>query len=80
VAEVDSPGDVAERLDRKPADHRAAGIPLVWVIYPDTRTAWVYRGERAEFIDADGALDGGDVLPGFRLPLADPFAAAGDAI
>jgi Uma2 family endonuclease len=80
AAEIVSPGDEAEYLDRKLADYRAARIPLVWVIYPGTRTALVYRGSHVQFIDTDDVLDGGDVLPGFSLPLADLFAAAGDAL
>ena len=80
VAEVVSPHDKATRLNSKLADYRAAGIPLVWVIYPETRTAYVYRGDQAQFIGADGALNGEDVLPGFQLKLADIFAAAGDLL
>jgi Uma2 family endonuclease len=80
VVEVVSPHDRAERLQRKLADYRAAAIPVVWVIYPDTRTAYVHAGDNVTFIPADGVLDGGGVLPGFSLPLADLFAAAGDLI
>jgi Uma2 family endonuclease len=80
VAEVVSPNEPAARLNRKVEDYRQAGIPLIWVIYPDTRTAIEYRGRHTETIPADGALDGGDVLPGFRLPLAELFEAAGGLI
>lgn len=72
--EVVSPGDRVEALEKKLADYRAAGIPLVWVIYPGTRTARIQHADgRVAFIDADGVLDGGDVLPGFRLRLGDLF-------
>jgi Uma2 family endonuclease len=80
VAEVVSPNGEAGRLEAKIDDSRDAGIPLVWIVYPETRTACAHRGQQVEFIDTDGVLDGGDVLPGFRLPLAERFAAAGDAI
>jgi Uma2 family endonuclease len=74
VADVAAPGETAEYISRKLFDYRRAGISLVWVIHPETRTAYVHRGERIEFIDADGVLDGGEILPGFSLSLAELFA------
>jgi Uma2 family endonuclease len=80
VAEVVSPGERAEKLNAKLEDYRLAAIPLIWVIYPGTRTALEYRSDRLTFIDTDGVLDGGDVVPGFSLRLASLFEAAGDLI
>ncbi|MFN0147733.1 MAG: Uma2 family endonuclease [Dehalococcoidia bacterium] len=77
VAEVVSPNDLAEALQRKIRDYRNAGVGLIWVIYPDTRTAYVYRrGHPIREVEADGTLDGEDVLPGFSLSLAALFATA----
>jgi len=46
----------------------------VWIIDPETRTAEAYTApDQKTAIPANGALDGGDVLPGFRLPLAKLF-------
>jgi Uma2 family endonuclease len=73
AAEVVSPNDEAGRLEAKIEDYRDAGIPLVWVVYRETRTAGAHRGQRVELVDTDGVLDGGDVLSGFRLPLAELF-------
>jgi Uma2 family endonuclease len=80
VAEVVSPGERAEKLNAKLEDYRLAAIPLIWVIYPGTRTALEHRSDRLTFIDTDGVLDGGDVLPGFSLRLASLFEAAGDLL
>ena len=76
AVEVVSPNDNARLLEEKVQEYLDAGIRLVWVIYPDSRTAHVYRpGETAARIGPAGALDGEDVLPGFRLPLAELFPA-----
>jgi Uma2 family endonuclease len=51
-------------------DYLEAGLSLVWVIQPDTRSATVYRsdGSTIALTEAD-ALDGEDILPGLQLPL-----------
>jgi hypothetical protein len=48
----------------------------VWLIDPQSETAKVYTSaKRSKPFDAAGTLDGGKVLPGFKLALADLFAA-----
>lgn len=60
----------AETLD-KVAQWLKAGVPLVWVVDSERRTARVYRADGSEsFLNAGDALDGEDVLPGFHCPLA----------
>lgn len=74
VAEVVSPNDLAEDLERKLAEYRGAGIPLIWVIYPATRTAHILGASRQRIeLGPAGVLDGEDILPGFTLSLADLF-------
>jgi len=52
-----------------------AGVRLVWVVDPGSRTATVHReGGQGLLLTGDAELDGEDVLPGFRLPLPDLFA------
>jgi hypothetical protein len=49
----------------------------VWQIDPDTLTAEVFTGpDDPTTIGPDGELDGGDVLPGFRLSLRKLFERA----
>lgn len=49
-------------------------VHLAWVIDPVAMTADIYTAPDAKTtIDASGVLDGGDVLPGFRVPLAKLF-------
>ncbi len=76
VVEVVSPGDEIEAFEAKLDEFRAAGIPLIWVIYPGTRRAHVLGANRSRTeIAPDGIVDGEDVLPGFSCKLADLFNA-----
>lgn len=76
VVKVVSPGDRVEDLERKLAEYREAGIPLIWVIHPATQSAHVLGAKlRLSEVAADGVLDGGEVLPGFSCNLAELFAS-----
>ena len=74
--EVLSKGNTPAEMERKLREYFLAGVRLVWLIDPRQRQATVYTGPDAPAatLDAEQALDGGDVLPGFRLPLAELFA------
>ncbi len=62
-------------MDRKLRDYFKAGVNLVWYIEPETRTARAYTAASVwTEIGPDGSLLGGEVLPGFELPLAQLFA------
>ncbi len=77
AVEVISPGNSKAEMDRKLARilHRRAR--LVWYVYPRTRTVKVFTGpERPTTVREHETLDGGNVLPGFALPLKDLFAKA----
>jgi Uma2 family endonuclease len=73
-AEVVGPNDRAGRVRGLVADYLCAGVRLVWVLYPELGLADVYEAaDRVRVLGRADALDGGPVLPGFRLPLADLF-------
>jgi Uma2 family endonuclease len=73
VAEVLSPSDSPDDLRLKVANFLAAGV-VVWVVEPDSKTVEVYTpGQKAYKFSVDDTLDGGDVLPGFSLPVKDIF-------
>ena len=75
VVEVVSPSDRASEVAAKAAMWLDAGVRLVWVVDPQARLAAVHHpGGLVTVLREDGALDGEDVLPGFRLPLAPLFA------
>jgi Uma2 family endonuclease len=78
AVEVLSKGNTAKEMKRKLREYFAGGARLAWYIDPRTQTARSYTAENNEvFVPADGALDGGEVLPGFKLSLADLFAKVG---
>ena len=73
--EVMSPADTLARLHEKLVLYFEHGARLAWVINPTERNALVYRGPEADrLLRVSDALEGEDVLPGFRLPLAELFA------
>jgi Uma2 family endonuclease len=75
AVEVISKSNTPEEMDRKLADYFAARVRLVWYVYPESREVRVYvtPGQVKVLGEAD-TLDGLDVLPGFRLPVAELFA------
>jgi Uma2 family endonuclease len=76
AVEVLSKSNTKAEIDRKLRDFFSAGVKLAWVIDPKTLAAKVYTtAVRFKELGPDGVLDGGRVLPGFKLPLADLFAA-----
>lgn len=74
--EVLSPSNTAREIDRKLRELFGAGCQLAWIVDPETKTAKVHTSaKRFKPLDIRGTLDGGKVLPGFKLPLAELFAA-----
>lgn len=74
VVEILSEGNTRKEMDRKRREYFAAGTQLVWIIDPDARTGAVYtEPSTPTVLTASDTLTGGDVLPGFSLPLADLF-------
>lgn len=75
AVEVLSASNTPAEMRRKLQDYFTAGVRLVWFIDPVVQTARVFTSPgRGRSIGRDGVLDGGDVLPGFRLPLRELFA------
>ncbi len=74
VVEVISPSNTRKEMQIKLKEYFLGGVKLVWLIYPEKRTAEAYTApDKVVAIPADGTLDGGTVLPGFRLVLAKLF-------
>jgi Uma2 family endonuclease len=78
VVEVISPTDLAEDVQVKVVEYFQAGVSLLWVIYPRTRQVHVYESlSSIRGLSRADELDGGKVLPGFRLPLTELFLESG---
>ncbi len=78
AVEVLSPSNTTAEMDRKRAEYFAGGTRLVWIVDPVGRTFAVYTpgGSEPALFGVGGTVDGGDVLPGFTLDVADVFAQA----
>jgi Uma2 family endonuclease len=77
AVEVISKGNTPAEMARKIKEYFASGVLAVWLIYPKTQTAEVYSSPtHCEQVAKNEALDGGTLLPGFRLPLKTIFARA----
>jgi Uma2 family endonuclease len=75
AVEVLSEGNTPGEMDRKLRDYFFAGTRLVWYIDLRRRTVRVYTGpDQCVELNERQTLDGGAVLPGFSLPLAQLFA------
>jgi Uma2 family endonuclease len=75
VVEVVSPSHTGPSIAEKVAIYREAGVRLIWIVDPKRRTVQIHRSDGTEvLLTEDEALEGEDVLPGFRLPVAAIFA------
>ena len=74
VVEVVSPSDTRRAVQEKADGWLSAGAKLVWLIYPNTRTATAYRSlEDAIQLSENDSLNGEDVVPGFSCRVGDLF-------
>lgn len=75
AVEVVSP---AEDIFRKAYEYLRAGTRLVWAVYTDEKIVYVLRldadgGLYSKPFDLESTLSGGEVLPGFSLPVREIF-------
>lgn len=75
AVEVLSRSNTPGEMTLKVSEYFEAGSRLVWIIDPETQTAEVYTApDECRRLKATQSLDGGGVLPGFKLPLKELFA------
>lgn len=75
AVEVLSASNTPAEMKRKRREYFKAGVLLIWIIDPEKRTVMVYTSvKNVRTLTEKDTLDGGDVLPGFTLALADLFA------
>ncbi len=78
AVEVLSVSNTRREMERKRREYFQGGARLVWELDPRKQTARVYTDvDQFQEIGPDGSLEGGEVLPGFVLPLQQLFARAG---
>ena len=72
--EVVSPSNKANEVVRKLREYFRAGVRQVWVVYPETSQVYIYDApDQIRVLGRDKELDGGALLPGFRLAVATLF-------
>ncbi len=74
VVKVISPSDSATEVFDKELTYLDTGVRLVWIIEPRRRTVTVWAaGRTGGVLTETDELDGGGVLPHFRLPVSEIF-------
>jgi len=75
AVEIKSPSNRHSEMRKLARLYIESGARLVWTINYEDKIVHVYRpGQLAVELDEDDVLDGGDVLPGFTVKLAEMFA------
>ncbi len=80
AVEVISKNDKVFEIKRKIRQYQQAGVKIVWLLNPEDCTADVYyleKGLKSESLVGDDELDGGNVIPGFKLPVSELFKFGG---
>ncbi len=76
AVEVFSPGNTVREMEQKRREFFAAGTELFWIVYPEQQEIEISTGPEAHrVLGRDDTLDGGTVLPGFSVNVADIFCA-----
>jgi Uma2 family endonuclease len=76
ISRTNRADEVADKLE----EYFKAGVRQVWVVFPLHSKIYAYSSTTAVRIFAPGdELDGGEVMPGFRLSIGELFKKAGGA-
>jgi Uma2 family endonuclease len=82
AVEVLSPNNTRREMEIKLDEYAKAGVKLVWYIDPERKEVDVYprgRSRQKRTLGVTDVLDGGDVLPGFSVPVARLFESRAPA-
>ena len=75
VIEVLSAGNTYGEMSRKRREYFHAGVELLWMVDHRSRTVTVFRTPLdATVVNEGHNLDGGNVLPGWKVDIADLFS------
>ncbi len=73
AVEVISPNDLYTEVSEKVAEWLKAGSQIVIVVNPRTQQVLVHVPGDVNVLEGDDTLDGGDVVPGWQLPIKELF-------
>jgi Uma2 family endonuclease len=75
--EVISPNEMLEDVLVKLEEYFRAGVRVAWVVFPRQQLVYVYESyTQIRVLTRADTLDGGAVVPGFRLALSELFPTA----
>jgi Uma2 family endonuclease len=70
TVEVISKSNAAEGVVTEIEEYFHAGVTMVWIVYPVVSKVYVYDSPSSvRILGLDDELDGGALVPGFRVPL-----------
>jgi Uma2 family endonuclease len=81
AVEVLSVTNTLKEIRRKLVEYFQSGTRLAWIIHPKSRCIEVFTTAQtpAATLELNDTLDGGNVLPGFSLAVAEVFAGVPQA-
>lgn len=74
AVEIKSPDDTYKAMRETGDYYLAHGARMVWLIYPEKKVVEVLTPTDRQILTEADTLDGGDVLPGFKLSIHDLLA------
>jgi Uma2 family endonuclease len=81
AVEVLSPNDLAYEIDHKVGEYELAGVKLIWVVNPESKTVRVHRADGTVTVLREAEeLEGEGVVPSFRCRVANLFLPAAGAV
>jgi len=80
VIEFISETNVADNVLKKIDEYFEAGVSAVWVVYPGSSKVYVYDSPtQVRILRVGDDLDGGTLVPGFRISIAELLHADAEA-
>ena len=75
IVEVVAPSDLYSEFTEKLIIYLDTWVHNIWIIEPYSKIVMIYSpDDAAKILTIDDELDGGDVLPGFRIPVSELFS------
>jgi Uma2 family endonuclease len=73
AVEIKSPSDTFQSMTESARYYLANGVRMVWLIYPKQKLIEVLTVNDRQLLTIEDKLDGGTVLPGFRIAVSEIF-------
>ena len=74
AVEILSPNNTRREIDERLRDFFSSGTRLAWIINPETESVEICHSlSQRKLVGSGGFLEGENLLPGFRYPIADLF-------